>query len=303
MDAALVSHRSLYCSHLFRLLCGSRLGIAKIQFCIKKLHSVPAVKIKHILRSLFYRSDIFRASLIFVTKLFKLRPSLGVGHLLLYREDAIGPIQQSEALFLFGLIRLIQPRLLVEFGFLQGQSAFNFLQAMPHDSKLYSFEIDQDCIRAASESFARDSRFHLVGKSQAEFQPQDISYELIDFLFFDGSHDYETNRSAFRRIIPSLAPSGIVAIHDTGAWNLELKTNIPASWATLDGGWLGKSEFVHQAGERRFVNHILTEYPDFSVLHFHSQRILRNGLTLLQRRHSLPIPEETGLVKGTQLNG
>ena len=261
------------------------------------------MKIKHILRSLFYRSDIFRASLIFVTKLFKLRPSLGVGHLLLYREDAIGPIQQSEALFLFGLIRLIQPRLLVEFGFLQGQSAFNFLQAMPHDSKLYSFEIDQDCIRAASESFARDSRFHLVGKSQAEFQPQDISHELIDFLFFDGSHDYETNRSAFRRIIPSLAPSGIVAIHDTGAWNLELKTNIPASWATLDGGWLGKSEFVHQAGERRFVNHILTEYPDFSVLHFHSQRILRNGLTLLQRRHSLPIPERTGLVKGTQLSG
>src|ERR1700679_2324337 len=68
-----------------------------------------------------------------------------VSHLAFYEEDrAVGPLQRDEALLLYGTVRTIRPGTIVEFGFLHGHSAFNFLRAMDVDAALYSFDISPE---------------------------------------------------------------------------------------------------------------------------------------------------------------
>src|SRR5437868_1698235 len=64
------------------------------------------------------------------------RQGFDLSHLSTYDENVIGPIQRDEAVLLFGLIRVLRPLTVVEFGFQVGQSAFNFLRALDavHDT-------------------------------------------------------------------------------------------------------------------------------------------------------------------------
>lgn len=256
---------------------------------------------KSFLRRCFFRSKIFRQTATFLQRWLQSDHNLKLEHLVFYREKVLGPVQRDEALFLFSVLQLVKPRLVVEFGFLHGMSAFNFLQALTKDARLFSYEVDETAVKRAKNEFPRDPRFQLLQKPQQEFHPADIGFEPIDFLFFDGTHEGRINSETFRAVLPFLAPQAIVAIHDTGLWSLSAKPILPASWATEDGGWLGADLFAHQAGERRFVNYILETYPEFSLIHFHSERVFRNGLTLIQKKKVLAMPEETRPVRAGEL--
>ena len=256
---------------------------------------------KSFLRRCFFRSRHFRQTAGFLLRCLRSNRNLDLEHLAFYREEVLGPVQRDEALFLFSVLQLVKPRLVVEFGFLYGMSAFNFLRALAKDARLFSYEVDPAAFLRVRDEFTRDPRFQLLKKSQQDFHPADIGFQPIDFLFFDGTHECEINRDTFRAVLPSLAPQAIVAVHDTGLWSLPAKPVLPASWATQDGGWLSADLFAHQAGERKFVNHILETYPEFSLIHFHSERAFRNGLTLIQKKESLALPKETRLVRAREL--
>ena len=130
-----------------------------------------------------------------------------VSHLAFYEEEnASGPIQRDEALFLYGAIRVIRPKTVVEIGFLRGQSAFNFLRAMDDDAVLYSFDIDPLAESAARTIFANDQRLRFTLKSQDKIGAEDVDNRSIDFVLLDASHDLAMNRETFTRIEPLLAP-------------------------------------------------------------------------------------------------
>ncbi|UCC94762.1 MAG: hypothetical protein JSW40_08115, partial [Candidatus Omnitrophota bacterium] len=73
-----------------------------------------------------------------------------ISHLRNYEEIVHGPIQSDEALFLYGLTKLIRPRVIVEFGF-GGRSSINFLKALPGDGLLYSFDCNEKCKKIADD--------------------------------------------------------------------------------------------------------------------------------------------------------
>lgn len=256
---------------------------------------------KSLLRKIFFRSRMFRVAAGFLGRRIGSERGLNLEHLAFYRENVLGPVQRDEALFLFSVLQLVRPRVVVEFGFLHGMSAFNFLQALSEDARLFSYEVDPTAALRARNEFARDPRFRLLVKSQQDFHPADVGCEPIDFLFFDGTHEFEVNCATFRSVLPSLSPHAIVAIHDTGLWSLPATPTLHSSWATHDGGWISPDLFAHQAGERKFANHILTEYPEFSLLHFHSERTFRNGLSLIQKKRHLVMPQITRLVRAGEL--
>ncbi len=214
---------------------------------------------------------------------------IGMSHLPSYREDdAIGPLQRDEAIALFGIIRTIRPKVVVEFGFFHGHSAFNFLQALPGDSRLYSYDIDAESIKRAKTEFNFDQRFAFIGKSQTDFDPGDIENQAIDFVFFDAAHELELNIQTFQRIIACLAPEGMIAIHDTGLWHRSHFAPIHETFTReCRGEWKDEDFYAHQPGERAFIDWILLEYQDFSAIHFHTPRTLRHGFSLLQRKRSL----------------
>ena len=215
--------------------------------------------------------------------------AIKIFHLLSYREnDAIGPLQRDEAIALFGIVRALRPKVTVEFGFFHGHSAFNFLQALPDDGRLYSYDIDAESSRRAMTEFNFDRRFTFISKSQTDFDPADIGNQEINFIFFDAAHELALNITTFHRIVSHLAPEGMLAIHDTGLWHRSHFAPIHEAFVRENPGeWKSEDLYAHQPGERAFIDWILAEHPEFSAIHFHSTRTLRHGFSLLQRQRRL----------------
>jgi len=253
-------------------------------------------QLKSLIRQWFYRSSVFQGIVGFCSVIIGRTKGIGMAHLLSYREgDAIGPLQRDEAIALFGIIRTLRPKTVVEFGFFHGHSAFNFLRAMPEDGRLYSYDIDEDSIRRARREFTFDPRFTFVGKSQTEFDPHDVGNEAIDFVFFDAAHELNLNIETFRRVVDHLAPEAMLVIHDTGLWHRAHFAAIHDTFVReYPGEWQGRDLYAHQPGERAFVDWIVAGPHGFAAIHLHSARTLRHGFSLLQRQRLLAAGGDSG---------
>lgn len=242
-------------------------------------------RLKSLIRQLFYRSAVFQGIVGLCSIVVGRTKGIGMSHLLSYREDdAIGPLQRDEAIALFGIIRTLRPKVVVEFGFFHGHSAFNFLRALPEDGRLYSYDVDEDSIRRARTEFTFDRRFTFIGKSQTDFEACDIGGQAIDFVFFDAAHELDLNMETFRRVVCHLAEDAVIAIHDTGLWQRGHFGAIHERFTReYPGEWRNDELCAHQPGERAFVDWIVAGPHGFSAVHFHSTRTLRHGFSLLQR--------------------
>lgn len=209
-----------------------------------------------------------------------------LSHLTSYNQEGEGAVQPEEAMLLYSMVRVIRAKTIVELGFFRGQSTFNFLRAMDEDAALYSFDIDPYAAAVARTLYAADPRFHFKLKSQTEITQADIDGRGIDLLFIDASHELKLNQQAFDAIGPLLAPRAVVVVHDTGTWSKA--SIVQSSWATdfaanrPASNWVSDHRFAHQPDEREFVNWINREHSRFSQVHFHSNAVLRHGLTVLQ---------------------
>ena len=216
------------------------------------------------------------------------RDAADLAHLTFLTERMGGPVQRDEALFLHSLVRVVQPRTIVEIGFFRGDSAFNFLRALNPDARLYSFDIDPACEELALERLGHDPRFVFRTRSQAELTPEDVEGHLAEFVFLDAAHELGLNQATFERLVPLMASDAIVAIHDTGTVPRRLLP--PRHWAhSMREGWVG-DEYEVRSDERAFVNWLLENHAEFSQIHLHSRRVARCGLTLLQRATPLARP-------------
>jgi predicted O-methyltransferase YrrM len=204
-------------------------------------------------------------------------------------EEAVGPVQRDEALVLFALTRVLRPRVVVEIGFLGGQSAFNFLRALTPGAKLYSFDIAPESAAIARHAFAGFPDFVFQRVSQDEIGPQHLGGQTIDLLFLDASHDLERNLRTFDRLAGLVADDGLLVVHDTGAWARDslrpIHQAIAGAWPDM---WATPDLFEHQREERGFVNWLLEHRPEYAQVHLHSTKTVRHGMTLLQRRAPLP---------------
>lgn len=199
----------------------------------------------------------------------------------LREEDALGPVQRDEALFLFGLMRVLRPRVIVEFGYLEGVSARVLQEGS--GGRVFSFDCNPripDCTIPGVT---------LVRKRQEDFEWQDVDVNpaVVDVVFFDAGHDLKSSMTAFNRIEDFIGPRGVLIVHDTGTWS---ESHMQPAHHSFRSPWLSGAiprEKVHRPDERRFVNW-LTE-SGWSAVNFHSQNCLRHGLTILQRTATLPV--------------
>jgi predicted O-methyltransferase YrrM len=242
-------------------------------------------------RRLFYRSEIFRTTLLVVLWPWLRKRLPRLGHLAFYDEDAIGPVQREEALVLHALVRLLRPRVVVEIGFEGGLSAFNFLLALEPDAKLYTFDISDLSESTARTAFRHVPNFRFQRKSQDEITAADVDFQPVDLAFLDASHDFDVNIRTFERLETLLADDALVVVHDTGTWRRELFGGAQAEAARgWDQNWVRSDEYAHRPGERAFINWIRDVHPQFAQVNLHSRRALRNGMTVLQRSRPLSLP-------------
>ncbi|MDB5205643.1 MAG: symbB [Flavisolibacter sp.] len=202
--------------------------------------------------------------------------------------DKIGNLQRDESIFLYGLIKVLRPKVVVEFGFLNGYSSSVILSAIGEESRLYSYDITEYSRDAASQFAKSHTNFFFHYKSQEEFDGSDIAEEFIDFVLIDASHDLEINVATFEKITPFLTDDSLIMVHDTGVWEKKFMT--AEHFETLnstENKWLDAKRVAHQINERRFINWIVENETDFVTLNFGSSAVLRHGFTLVGKKRML----------------
>lgn len=220
------------------------------------------------------------------------RDAVDTSHLNAFREgwDAIGPVQRDEAFALFGLLRALRPRTVVEFGFLDGRGSFNILRALEPQARLFAYDVADESKELAGALFGHDPRFTFIHKSQAAFEPADVGDRPVDFVFLDASHEFTLNRETLERLLPALAPEGLIVIHDTGSVHRSLgpQRHFPEAADAASAQWISDDVYAHHPGERETVNWLRDEHPEFAQIHLHTHRVPRWGMTLCQRSGRLP---------------
>lgn len=180
----------------------------------------------------------------------------------------LGPIQHEDVLLLQAVIKMTQPKKCVEFGFLQGYSSKVLLEAMTDDAALVSYD-------PTVKGMLPDSRFTFKKLSQTKYEEPEA-----DFVFFDAAHELELNKETFEKVLPTLNDGAIIAVHDTGLWDVMVED--------VGGHWIGNG-YAHRPEERQFINWIKETYPDFQVINFHTLNRTRHGITLLQKYNKLVV--------------
>lgn len=221
-------------------------------------------------------------------KLWKRRPYL-LGYLAMFdEEDAIGPLQRDEALLMYAIVKVLRPKVILEFGFYLGHSSYNFLRAAGSDTHVFSFDVTEVSRLTATRYFSHYQNFRYLHKSQVDFDVTDVEGMRVDMLFIDASHSLSHNIETFDRVLPVLDKDAVVVIHDTGTWAKRHCRPVHKTFAaSRTTQWLNGEEFVHQPEERDFVNYIGETYPEFQQIHLHSLNTLRHGLTIMQKSKML----------------
>ena len=201
---------------------------------------------------------------------------------------AISPVQKDEAIFLFGLLKVVRPKVCVEFGFNYGHSSYLILEAIDKSSRLYSFDILDESESIANKYYSKKyTNFAFIKKSQSEFSIDLCGNSSVDFVFFDASHDLEINKKTFERIKEYFSADAFIVIHDTGLWNHELLGEKQRSLLPKIHHKILPSGIAHQVDERKFVNWITESNPEFNVLHFHTLNVVRHGMTVLSNQKKI----------------
>lgn len=186
-----------------------------------------------------------------------------------YSEDALGPIQRDEAILCYGIVKATRPQTVLEFGSLMGFSTRVWLEAgVP---KVFAIDVRiTPPVKAMEKEFS--PRLRTIQMNMADYQPEITG--PVDFVFFDASHNFETNKLVFEKLLPRPA---MIAVHDTGTWAQRFMR--PAHQRF--GGVAVPEGMVHQPGEVQFANW-LEETKGLRRMDFHSQHTLRHGLSIFQ---------------------
>jgi hypothetical protein len=189
-------------------------------------------------------------------------------------EAVLGPIQDSEALLLFAVCRVICARRVLEFGGLNGYSARNFAAAVGPEGSVYTIDILNVPQVAPNH--------HPIRKEAKDVMESDVDSMPLDLVFFD-CHDFWQMRAAFLRlrVADLISDRTIIAVHDTGLHPYkvhDISRQVVGGWVHVDDERKLVAELCHFHGYDRVSFGALQPLPPLKF---------RHGLTLLRRRETL----------------
>lgn len=209
--------------------------------------------------------------------MIKTSHKFNLSHLTQKEDEAVGgPIQDSEALLLYALIKVTLARRVVEVGGLNGYSAKNFLQAVGQEGAVFTIDI-KPVAKIAPNHFIIKGAAGLVG-------PQEFGKEPVDLVFFD-CHNFLQQLKLLEKMEGAglVDENTILALHDT---NPHPRKTCKHAYENTKGEW------IHQTAEREMVNALQRKGWQALCLHTlprrHSKEMpFRHGLTLMKRFSAL----------------
>jgi len=210
-----------------------------------------------------------------------------LNHITDIANSSVGVLPR-EALLMYAIVKMMCPRTILEFGFAKGYSANNFLESMPADCKLYSFDPSTESRDISQE--IKDSRFKFIFKKGEEIVHSDIENRFIDILFLDTSHEFISNVRIFKKVKKYLADDCVIMVHDTGLFNKDFMVK---EWDFKDSFYVTEKGYAHKPQERLFVNYLKGRYPEFDQIHFHNERTECMGMTFLKKYKKLSLSKKS----------
>lgn len=134
-----------------------------------------------------------------------------------YNDYTLGPIQQDEALFLYGLCKMVRPQIVLEIGCLVGQSTKVWIESgVP-------FIYAVDCIISKEVKHLQRGQGTngMLCYEQDMKQPIDFVRGIPDLVFIDASHELADNIAVVKNLVNVLESGALVIFHDTGHWKQE----------------------------------------------------------------------------------
>ncbi|MGC9610773.1 MAG: class I SAM-dependent methyltransferase [Minisyncoccia bacterium] len=118
--------------------------------------------------------------------------------------------------FLYGLTRLMYPRVAVEIGTYKGNAAIAIGQALKDNGRgvLHTIDpVEQELVYTAiRKSGFKSTVFFHKGFSGDVIPRLNLSY--IDLVFIDGDHSYESVRKDFELVAHLIPKGGVIVFHD-----------------------------------------------------------------------------------------
>lgn len=192
-------------------------------------------------------------------------------------QDVLGPIQDDEALLLYGFIRTTLARNVIELGCQTGYSAMNFLAAVGPNGKVVSID--------RAHLVKQADNHYTVLKDAKDVVSSDIPFETIHLAFYD-CHDYAATLEFHRNMIAAgkITDTTTLVLHDTGLHHKQFVN----FGEPRENGW------AHQPVERQLSNTLVKE--GWSAIHAHGRVesfvenepiAFRHGITILQKNTTL----------------
>ena len=189
-----------------------------------------------------------------------------------YNNTTFGPIQKDEALFLFGLCAMVQPRHVLEYGVLLGQSSRVWLTAGAHVTA-----VDKTLSDEARKLAQQFHGLELHEADMAEFTPPNRPYDLI---FVDASHRFEDNMAVVEKV--AHMDGALLIFHDTGHWR-EADMTKEMWWFFREfGGQQDGDLIIHHPDEKRTIAEISRRYPAWQRLDLWTTNKVRYGMTVFK---------------------
>jgi hypothetical protein len=214
-------------------------------------------------------------------------------------QNVGGPIQDDEALALFGLIRCMRLRTVVEIGGLSGYSARNFCEAVGPQGRVITLDVNP---------VPKVAPNHVVIVGDAmQVRRHELQVEHVDLVFCD-CHDYAVQMTFLDNLIADhlIDDDSVIALHDTNTiprswwgWKEYCKYHLKTMVRGPQGRYLTSGGWVHQEVERRMVNELKKAGYDAICLHSKSDRHdksmpYRFGLTIMKKFRPLEIRARSG---------
>ncbi len=180
-------------------------------------------------------------------------------------RPSLGPIAKSEQLLLEAVCNLIDPKIIVEFGYGEEMGAVSskiILNSIDKDAKLYSYDI----VKAKAHN---DKRHTFYRKDMRDFSDEDVDGK-VDLVLFDASHDYDDYVAAFEKIQHH---SPLIMVHDTGMYNKEIFNH--GCTKTINGVTYNRYE------NYRFIKELEKTH---NLINFTCLTKIRHGIALLKKR-------------------
>lgn len=126
-------------------------------------------------------------------------------------------IDQPTAELLYSIIRITTPKIVIEIGTANGNSAIAIGQALQDNKKGTLYTIDpneEELVKIAIKKAKLEKRIEYIIDYSFNAIPR-LQLNNADFVFIDGNHSYEKVVTDFNLVKNLVMPGGIIVFHDT----------------------------------------------------------------------------------------